>query len=496
MPPGDARRRAEFLALWHARDAAANGRFVAGVTSTGIYCLPACPARRPKDEHVRFFADGSGAEAAGFRACLRCRPELFRAGVDPEVELASALALTVRARVGDFPSVRALRAEAGVGGSKLRELFRRQFHTTPRDFLHAERTAASAAALLAGRRPLDAALDHGFESSSVFHAAFAARLRMTPGAYAKLGASNEFELSLPPNASVADAFAVLRRDGDVGGRTERVEGARAWKAVLLGGRPAVLELEVRERRVRVRVRGLARPGRARLAAAHALVVRLLGLALDPAPFERWVARTPGLAALVRGRTGLCIPLTADAFEGLVWAIVGQQVNIAFAATCRARLIELAGTEIGDLRAHPTPDAVASLELGDLVARQFSRRKAEYTLDSARAVASGALDLAALARGPVGRSQPALLALRGFGPWSANYVLMRAFGLADCVPAGDVALAEGLMRFFELSERPDARATVRWMERFAPHRSLATFHLWRWRSTSPACAVRAREPDVA
>jgi AraC family transcriptional regulator of adaptative response / DNA-3-methyladenine glycosylase II len=212
---------------------------------------------------------------------------------------------------------------------------------------------------------------------------------------------------------------------------------------------------------------------------HERVVRWLGLESDPAGFERRAARSREIAWLVRGREGLRIPRSTDAFEGLVWVIVGAQVNVAFASACRAALIRRAGTPAGaGMTAHPTPEQVARLEYADLEELQFSRRKAEYLVDAARAIAAGELDLEGLRLEPATLVQERLAAVRGLGPWSVQYLCLRAYGFEDCAPAGDVALAEALKRFLELDERPDPLETALRMEAFAPHRSLATYHLWK------------------
>lgn len=163
----------------------------------------------------------------------------------------------------------------------------------------------------------------------------------------------------------------------------------------------------------------------------------------------------------------------------MWVVVGAQVNVAFAALCRAALIELAGTPVGDGRlAHPAPEAVARLDHGDLVRRKFSRRKAEYLIDAARAIVAGELDLEGLRAEPVPLVVERLGQVRGLGPWSVQYLCLRAYGFEDCAPLGDVALHEALRRFAGLAGRPDARAAAALMEPFAPHRSLATYHLWK------------------
>ena len=173
-----------------------------------------------------------------------------------------------------------------------------------------------------------------------------------------------------------------------------------------------------------------------------------------------------------------IPQTPTVFEGLVWAIVGQQVNLAFAYRLRRTLIERCRPGAPDgLRAHPTAAEVARLEYSDLTRRQFSRRKAEYVIDAARAAAERPEGLETLARGSATRAAAELRAIRGVGEWTEQYVLMRACGFGDCVPVGDAGLVVALRRFHGLTERPDAVTTRDLMQALAPHRSLATAHLW-------------------
>jgi AraC family transcriptional regulator of adaptative response / DNA-3-methyladenine glycosylase II len=215
-----------------------------------------------------------------------------------------------------------------------------------------------------------------------------------------------------------------------------------------------------------------------MAQAHRIVRRLLGLDLDPASFIRGVRRHRRLARFVARRPGLRIPQTVDVFEGLVWSIIGQQINLPFALRLRRRLIELTGTPIDGLVAHPDAAAVARLDYRDLTAAQYSRRKAEYLIDTSRLVARGDLAPETFPAEPATLVEQNMLAVRGLGPWSAQYVMMRACGFADCVPAGDSGLATALERLHDLDERPGPDETRRLMEPFAPFRSLATFHLWR------------------
>jgi 3-methyladenine DNA glycosylase/8-oxoguanine DNA glycosylase len=157
--------------------------------------------------------------------------------------------------------------------------------------------------------------------------------------------------------------------------------------------------------------------------------------------------------------------------------MGQQINIAFACALRREVLELAGDEVGGLRAHPTPERVAQLSVSELNARRFSRAKAEYLVGAAQAVAGGKLPLESLGEVSAVTAERSLERLYGVGKWTARYTLMRGAGFADCAPVGDVALAAALQRMAAAAERPSAQEVEMLMRPFAPYRSIATFHLW-------------------
>ncbi|HEX8696923.1 MAG TPA: helix-turn-helix domain-containing protein [Longimicrobium sp.] len=394
----------------------------------------------------------------------------------PDLHLAETLAAQVRRDPAAFPDAARLAAAAGVGAAELDALFRRHFHATPADFLARERVAAARRHLAGGRAPAEAASAVGWESLSAFDEDFRRLTGMAPGDYRRLGASPGFTLALPPDFRAADALRHFGRDTE--SPAERAAGSDFVKALRLAGTPARLHVRLEDGAARCRVESARPVPPEGMRAAHAAVVRILGLGSDPAAFERHVVREPVLGGLVARRPGLRVPLTADFFEALVWVIVGQQVNLPFAFALRREVFDLAGEDAGDgFRAHPTPEAVAALDYADLTARRFSRRKAEYVIDTARLIATGGLDLDALADAPAPAAEERLLAVRGLGPWSVQYLLMRGLGFADCVPLGDAGLTAALARAFALGHRPGAAETAALMEPFAPHRSLATFHLW-------------------
>lgn len=216
--------------------------------------------------------------------------------------------------------------------------------------------------------------------------------------------------------------------------------------------------------------------RARVDGSLDIARRLLGLHLDVAPFER------AFPDLVRGHEGAHIPQTATVWESVMWAIVGQQVNLPFAYRLRRVLVELRGRPAANgLRVHPTANDVAELDYADLTTRQFSRSKAQYVIDTARLIAWGALPVETFPAREPSEVEAALRAVRGIGEWTANYVMMRGCAFPDCVPAGDSALAASLRDYYGLDHRVHVHESRTLMERFAPWRSLATFHFWLRRS---------------
>jgi AraC family transcriptional regulator, regulatory protein of adaptative response / DNA-3-methyladenine glycosylase II len=463
-----------------AGDAAYNGRFFFGVTTTGIYCLPSCSARKPKRENTRFFPTAEAARAAGLRACKKCHPDDFARGADPVLESIEQLVAEIRARPAAFRDARAIVKRSGFGPTRLFELFRQHYHATPADVLLRARLASAKHALLASASSLaEVALAAGFESLSVFHEHFRSFNGLTPSAYRDLCNAADFTITLPAGYPLACLLRALGRDQQ--SITERMDCRTYTTVVRLGTEqtPELLRIHFDDSAVRVETSA------PHAAAAHAFLASLLGLDQDAAAFSR-LARKLGFARLVTGRDQLRITQTPSVFDGLLWSIIGQQINLPFAFQLRRRLIELTGRPLSEgLYAPPTPTAIAALSYDNLKPLQFSRSKAAYVIDTARLVAGGQLDLDALRTMSATRAERTLLAIRGLGPWSVNYLMMRSLGFADCVPLGDTGVASGLHALLKLDVRPDIEATKRLMSVFAPHRSLATAHLWQFNQPAPA-----------
>jgi DNA-3-methyladenine glycosylase II len=221
----------------------------------------------------------------------------------------------------------------------------------------------------------------------------------------------------------------------------------------------------------------ATPARAR-ASTRAALGGMLGLRIDPAAFARAVQDDALFAPLVARQPGLRVIQAATVFEALTWAIIGQQINLPFAIALRRSFIEQAG------RVHPSglwcyPEAadVARIDIEQLTSRKFSRAKAETLLRVARLVVDGALDLAPNASGDPAEVGARLLAVKGIGPWTVNYALLRGYGYPDCSLHGDVAVRSAIGRLLGSETRPTIGAAEAFLEAYRPHRTMAAAYLW-------------------
>ncbi len=209
----------------------------------------------------------------------------------------------------------------------------------------------------------------------------------------------------------------------------------------------------------------------------AKVRRAFSLDLDLVAFYRHMARhDPIMAGLTRRYYG-ARPIEAfDLWESLAWAIIGQQVNISFAFSLKEALVRLGGREYDGYPAFPDPATVAALRYEQLQAEKYSRRKAEYVIDLARAIAEGQLDLEAIVRLPYHEAVAELIKLRGVGRWTAECLLMDA-GAPDAFPADDIGIRNAVQRFYGLDHQPTG-AEVREVGRaWAPYSAMACYYLW-------------------
>lgn len=186
--------------------------------------------------------------------------------------------------------------------------------------------------------------------------------------------------------------------------------------------------------------------------------------------------------LTRRFNGFRPIMTPDVFEAAVWAIIGQQVNLQFAYRLKSRLVNYVNRtfNINGEQYHlfPSPTDIANVDHKTLRSMQFSGRKAEYLLDFTRLVTGGEFDLDRLGDLDYETARDKLLSIRGIGPWSANYILMRGAGHQDAFPIGDSGINHAVSTLYGLDKKPGIDQLMELGERWRPYRTLATFYLWK------------------
>ncbi len=283
-------------------------------------------------------------------------------------------------------------------------------------------------------------------------------------------------IALPENFRVGDVLAFHGRDTQA--VAERIEGPRLQKGLLWHGRPASLSIRFEGRRAAVELGGDS-VTRADRKALEQMARRMLGLTQPVEAFERAFALHPQLGPLIARQSGMRVPLAATPFEALTWAITGQQISVAVAISMRRKLIRLCALQhSGGLACHPDAHTVAQLDEEALRGAGFSQAKARTLLALSREVAASRLPLETwLGELPVEEVRESLLRLRGIGPWTVNYALLRGFGWLDGSLHGDVAVRRKLQRLLGASASMSEADTQSWLVQFSPWRALVAAHLW-------------------
>ena len=460
------------------RDARFDGRFFTGVASTGVYCRPVCPARTPLLRNCRFFPSAAAAAQAGFRACRRCRPEA--APGSPAWQGTSAAVTRALRLLGegalDHGSVDELAAKVGAGGRHLRRLFEEHLGASPLAVAQTRRVHFAKKLLDETALPItEIAHAAGFASLRRFNAAMKSAWGVPPRELRRRrgepGASLTLRLAARPpfDGRPVLAYLALRELPGV----EQVSADAYRRSVRIGDESGVIGVALDPEAPGVRLTLPARlvPAAARIAAR---VRRLFDLDADPAPIRAQLRSDPELAARLRRSRGLRVPGAWSGFELAVRAVLGQQVTVAGACTLAGRIAAAHGEKLaaadGTIE-RVFPDA-ATLASADLSGLGLTGARSEALGALARAVSSGGLDLEGGQAPDEVREQ--LLALPGIGPWTAEYVALRALGEPDAFPAGDL----GLRRALGPAGRPLAESALEQRARaWQPWRGYAAVLLW-------------------
>jgi AraC family transcriptional regulator, regulatory protein of adaptative response / DNA-3-methyladenine glycosylase II len=456
------------------RDPRFDGRFFVGVATTGVYCRPTCPARLADERHVRYFRLAAEAAAAGFRPCLRCRPDTAPgtaawAGTPATIQRALRL---IDERVTEGLDVEGLADSLGIGPRHLHRLFAEHLGASPVALLQTRRLHF-ARALIDGTRLPFTTIAHasGYGSIRRFNAAVREAWRCPPRALRGRTASGNggptpytFGLSYRPPFDWPALLGFLAARAIPG--VESVRGDRYARALAIAGVPSLVSVahDPAKRQLELTVQ-VEDPRQLYAITSRARTV--FDLAADPVPIAAHLRRDPVLRPLVATRPGLRVPGAWDAFEVAVRAIVGQQVSVAAARTVLGRIAQRFGTPVeydGVRRTFPGPAALAQAPLEEV---GLTRARAHALRTLAGEVASGRLDLDRTADPARAREQ--LRALPGIGEWTTEYILLRGLGDPDASPAGDLVLrrATGL----------DTRALSERAEAWRPWRGYAAMHIW-------------------
>lgn len=292
-------------------------------------------------------------------------------------------------------------------------------------------------------------------------------------------------LALPPAFRPGDILAFHRRDPHE--VAESAVDASLRKGLVWNGRPACLTLHFQPDRAEAALTIDGAAGAGCAARFQAMVRRMLGLTQDIESFERRHRRHPQVGALIARQAGLRVAVAATPFEAVSWAVTGQQISLGAAVSLRRKLVQAAGVRhASGLMCYPDAERIAALAVDDLRAAGFSAAKANTLLTLARLVADGALPLDAwLQTLPVDDIRSHLSSVRGIGPWTVDYTLLRGFGWMDGSLHGDAAVRRSLQALLGVREKlgeHDARA---WLAAFSPWRALLAAHLWAADAARPA-----------
>jgi AraC family transcriptional regulator, regulatory protein of adaptative response / DNA-3-methyladenine glycosylase II len=468
------------------RDPRFDGLMFVGVTSTGIYCRPICPARTAKFANCRFFGSAAEAQDAGFRPCLRCRPETAPdlaswRGTSNTVSRALAL-ISDGALDGAGASVETLAERLGLGERQLRRLFQQHLGASPIAVAQTRRVLFAKQLIHETRMPMtEIALAAGFGSVRRFNEIFQELFHRPPSALRRKSSPSSaragvtLQLRYRPPYDWASMLGYLQPRAIPG--VEVVENGRYLRTVEIGGFAGTVEVAHLPQRQSLGVT-IRFPDVKSFPAIVTRVRRLFDLGADIETINAHLSCDPLLASLVAQRPGLRAPGGWDGFELAVRAILGQQISVAAARRLAGQLLVLHGTPVptayishpGLSHVFPSAERLASAESIGL-AMPGARRS------SLKALAEAAAADPNLFR-PFGTIEEAitqLRAIRGVGEWTAQYIALRAIREMDAFPASDIGLLRGAARLDGV--RSTSSSLLDRAESWRPWRAYAAQHLW-------------------
>lgn len=467
-----------------AKDTRFDGVFFTGVKTTGIYCRPVCTVKTPRESSCLFFSTAAAAEAAGFRPCLRCRPELAPYAL--QQNLAHAVWQRIAAGALNDGDVERLASEVGLSSRQLRRVLLQHFGVTPVELAQTQRLLFAKKLLQETQLPMaEIAYAAGFGSVRRFNALFAQRYGIAPTAIRRVVARNDegvhdalmLRLAYRPPYQWQRVLDYLAGRAIAGVEAVHAEGEAAYlRTVRMGGTTGwvrVMHLPERQQLALQVAPSLS----AILMPLLARVRHQFDLDANPAVIEAHLRQDPLLAAHLDVMSGLRVPGAFDAFELAVRAVLGQQVSVAGATTLSARLVQRfgdpCGTPFPQLTHHfPNPAVLAEIAAEDIAGIGLTLARAQTIRNLAQFAAQGGLNL------PPGVALADVIArlktVRGVGDWTAHYIALRALRFPDAFPAGDLGLQKAAAGDgSRLTEKQLAARADAW----SPWRGYAALLLW-------------------
>lgn len=461
-----------------AKDSRFDGVFFVGVSTTGVYCRPVCRVRTPRAANCTFFSNAASAEQAGYRPCLRCRPELAPGNSpnDAVKRLAHQAAAQIKAGALIDSNLETLARSFNISDRQLRRAVESEFGVSPIALAQTHRLLLAKQLLTeTNLKIIDVAFASGYASVRRFNDAFRKQYRLSPTDLRKNterpnGQSITLRLSYrPPFAwktlihflSSRSSEGLIVVDGETFSSSLCIGENTGWFTVSNNEAQHCLQATIAQTLVPCLSQVIAR------------LRHLFDLDANPIVIENTLRRSKILKPLIKRTPGLRIPGTLDGFELALRAILGQQVTVKAASTLFKRFVEAFGEEIETPihnlnRLPPSAQTVAQASLQRIINLGLTQKRAETVQTVAREFANNTIEL--IPNSDFDSVKQTLQNIKGIGPWTADYIAMRALADPDALPASDL----GLMKALKVEKPKDVIAAT---ESWRPWRAYGAIHLW-------------------
>jgi len=476
----------QFYRALAARDSRFDGVFFTGVKTTGIYCRPICGVKTPRESSCTFFSSAAAAEAAGFRPCLRCRPELAPYAI--QQNLAHAIWKKIANGALNESSIEELADQVGLSSRQMRRVLMQEFGVSPIEMAQTQRLLFAKKLLQETVLTMaDIAFAAGFGSVRRFNALFSERYQMTPGEVRRAAPTGDESLMLrlayrPPYEW--DALMRYLRGRAMPGLEAVIEekaGLAYVRSVVMDGKSGWLKVShcAAKHQLGLQVAPELTPV---LMPLLAKIRQQFDLEAHPLMIHSHLHEDAMLARQIQATPGLRVPGAFDSFELAIRAVLGQQVSVAGATTVSGRLVHrfgtVAPTPFATVTHHfPTPEVITQLSIDQLAGIGIPGKRAATLQNVAHFAISGGFKKAA--DSSLDEAIRQMKSIAGIGEWTAQYIAMRALRFPDAFPAGDLGLQKAAAQLTDpTAARLSEKQLLARAEQWSPWRAYAALLLWQ------------------